>query len=87
MSPDLVMQGQEGDRRVDGLTRLGTQAHHLEVRAMDLLRQLVHSNVARGTHQHLPVGTTATDHSNRPLQKNVARVTHQDLPGNHSNIS
>ena len=52
---DLVVQGEEGHRGLDGLPTLGTQTHHLEARLVDLLRELVHRDVRGGTHQHLAV--------------------------------
>ena len=60
VSSDLVVESQEGNWRVNGLTRLGTQSHHLQPCAVDLLSQLVHGNVARGTHQHLPAASEGT---------------------------
>ena len=59
----LVVQSQEGHRRVNGLPALGTEPHHLQARLVDLLRQLVDRNVAGSTHQHWPAGTKVTTRS------------------------
>lgn len=56
----LIVQSQEGHRRVDGLPALGAQPHHLEPRLVDLLCQLVDGNVTGSTHQHWPGGTKVT---------------------------
>lgn len=61
--PDLVVQGQEGHGGVDGLAALGTQTNHLEAGLVDLLCQLVHGDVAGGTHQHRP-GKTSQQSAN-----------------------
>ena len=59
VSPDLVVKGQEGDRGIDGFPGLGAQPHHLQFGPVDLLGQLIHSNVAGGTHQYLPAVTSS----------------------------
>lgn len=46
---DLVMQCQEGYRRVNCLTAFSTQTNHLQSGLMDLLRQLIYSYITRST--------------------------------------
>lgn len=52
----LVVQSQEGHRRVDGFPALGTQPHHLKACLMDLLCELIDSNITGSAHQHWPGG-------------------------------
>lgn len=73
----LVVQSQEGHRRVDSLPALGTQPHNLEAGLMDLLRQLVDSNVTGSAHQHWPGGTKVTKVTKVSL---VASTTHIAKP-------
>lgn len=51
---NLVMQCQEGHRRVDGLSALGTETDHFESSLVNFFCQLVHCNVAGSTYQHRP---------------------------------
>ena len=53
--PDLLVKREPGHWGVNALPRLGTEAHHLQTRPVYLLSQLVHGNVAGGTHQNLTV--------------------------------
>ena len=53
---DLVVEGKEGDGRVNGLSWLGTESDNLETSAMDLLCQLVHGYVTGSTDQDLTKG-------------------------------
>ena len=53
---DLVVKCQEGDRRVNSLSRLGTKTDDLEPSAMDLFCELVYCNVTGSTHQDLTGG-------------------------------
>lgn len=55
---DLVVQGQEGDGWVNGLSAFGTQPDHFQLGLVDFLSQLVHSNVTGGTHQNRSAGHT-----------------------------
>lgn len=50
---DLVVQGKEGDRGINGFSRLGTESDDLESSSVNLLCQLVHSYVARSTDKDL----------------------------------
>jgi len=51
---DLVVQRQEGNRRLDGLPALRAQPDDLQSGLVDLLRQLVHGDVTGSAHQHRP---------------------------------
>lgn len=48
---DLVVEGQEGDWRLDGLPALGTQPDDLQAGLVYLLGQLIHGDVTGSTHQ------------------------------------
>lgn len=56
----LVVQSEEGHRGVDGFPALGTQPHHLQASLVDLLCQLIHSDVTGSTHEHWPGRINAT---------------------------
>lgn len=56
----LVVQRKEGHGGVDGFPALGTQPHHLQASLVDLLRQLIHSDVTGSTHEHWPGRTHVT---------------------------
>lgn len=49
---DLVMQSQEGHWRLNGLPTFGTQPDDLQSSLVNLLSQLIHSNVTGSTHQY-----------------------------------
>mmetsp|Transcript_29028 Transcript_29028/g.66729 ORF Transcript_29028/g.66729 Transcript_29028/m.66729 type:complete len:327 (+) Transcript_29028:1458-2438(+) len=51
----LVMQRQEVYAACNSLTALGTKTHHLQASLVQLLSQLVHSDVGWSTHKHLPL--------------------------------
>jgi len=51
---DLVMQCQEGYRRVNCLTTFSTQTNHFQSSLVDLLSQLIYSYITRSTDQHGP---------------------------------
>lgn len=48
------MQSQEGHWGVNGLTALGTEAYDLQSCLVDLLCELVHSDVTWSTNQYRP---------------------------------
>lgn len=50
--PGLVVQSQKGHRGVNGLPALGTQPHDLQTGLVDLLCELIDSNVTGSAHQH-----------------------------------
>lgn len=52
--PDLVVQGQERHRGIDGLSALGTEPHDFQPSLVDLLSQLIHGYVAWSTDKHGP---------------------------------
>lgn len=54
--PGLVVQSEEGHGRVDGLSALGTQPHHLQARLVDLLSELIHGDVTWSAHKNWPAG-------------------------------
>ena len=49
----LVVKGEHLDVTLNDLPTLGTHAHHLEPRLVDLLCKVVYCNIRRGCHQHL----------------------------------
>lgn len=51
---DLLMQRDVVDAGVDGLARSSAEAHNLKTRSIDLLGQLVDSNVRWSAHEHFP---------------------------------
>ena len=77
VSHDLVVESKEGDRRIDGFSRLGTESDDLESSSVDLLCQLVHSYVARSTDEDL---TTSTEQENetRPYTYGISREYNVD---------
>mmetsp|Transcript_7910 Transcript_7910/g.23809 ORF Transcript_7910/g.23809 Transcript_7910/m.23809 type:complete len:839 (+) Transcript_7910:1217-3733(+) len=52
---DLMVEGEVLDRGAHRLAALGAHADHLEARAVDLLREMVHGHVAGRRHEHLPL--------------------------------
>lgn len=48
----LVVQSKEGHWRVDSLSALGTQPHHLQACLVDLFCELIHGNVTWSAYQH-----------------------------------
>ena len=54
--PYLVVQREKGDGGVDSFSALGTNPDHLQASLVDLVGQLVYSDVTRSTHQHLAAG-------------------------------
>jgi hypothetical protein len=82
--PDLVVQGQERHWGVDGLTALGAQAHDLQPRLVDLLRQLIHGDVAGCAHQH---GAATGDTSAWPKETQDAKTRACHFPLSGSRVS
>lgn len=48
----LLMQSQEGDRRIESFTRLGRDPHNLETCGVNLLGQLVYSDIGGSADEH-----------------------------------
>lgn len=51
---NLVVKSQEGHRRVDGLSALGTKTHHFQSCLVNFLCQLVHRDIAGSAYQNRP---------------------------------
>jgi len=55
MQETNVQESMEWDRRVNGLMWLSTETNHLQAHVVDLLHELVYSDIVRSTHQCLMV--------------------------------
>lgn len=53
----LVVEGEVFDVAADGLSRPGSHPHHLQASQVQLLCQVIHSNIGGRCHQHLNIRT------------------------------